>query len=94
MHLKEANLKIKLSKCQMFKTHLHYLGHLISEHGIQPLPEKVIETEKLKEPNNVDELYHFLSLTGYYRKFTPLFVDITNPLNYLLKKDTKFQWLQ
>ena len=29
-HLKEANLKLKLSKCQFFKKHLHYLGHLIS----------------------------------------------------------------
>ena len=26
---KEAGLKIKLSKCQFFKTHLHYLGHRI-----------------------------------------------------------------
>ena len=36
--LKEANLKLKLSKC--FKKHLHYLGHLISDQGIQPLPKK------------------------------------------------------
>ena len=44
-HLKEANVKIKLHKCQFFKMHLHYLGHLISEHGIQPLPEKVSAIE-------------------------------------------------
>ena len=25
----KAGLKIKLSKCQFFKTHLHYLGHRI-----------------------------------------------------------------
>ena len=29
-HLKEANLKFKLSKCQFFKKHLHCLGHLVS----------------------------------------------------------------
>ena len=29
-HIQAANLKIKLSKCQIFKQHLHYLGHLIS----------------------------------------------------------------
>ena len=40
-HLKDANLKVKLSKCQFFKKHLNYLGHLISEQSIQPLPEKV-----------------------------------------------------
>ena len=40
-YLKEANLKIKLSKCQFFKRYLHYLGHLISELGIQPLNKSI-----------------------------------------------------
>ena len=91
-HIKEANLKIKISKCQFFqKRHLHYLGHLISKQGIQPLLEKVTAIEKLKEPSNIDELCHFLDLTGYYRKLIPLFTTITKPLNKLLKKDTNFQ---
>ena len=34
----KAGLKIKLSKCQFFKTHLHYLGHRISVNGLEPLP--------------------------------------------------------
>ena len=38
---KEAGLKIKLSKCQFFKMHLHYLGHRISANGLEPLPEKL-----------------------------------------------------
>ena len=38
----------------------------------------------------MDELYHFLGLTGYYRTFVPLFAGITKPINKLLKKDTKF----
>ena len=31
-----AGLKIKLSKCQFFKTQLHYLGHKISANGLEP----------------------------------------------------------
>ena len=89
-HLKKESLKIKLSKCQFFKKHLHYLGHLIWEKGIQPIPEKVTAFEKLKEPSNIDKLHHFLCLEGYYRKFIPLFTNITKPLNKLLKKDTNF----
>ena len=42
-HLKEANLKLKLSKCPFFKKHLHYLGHLISEQGMQA-PCKMCQT--------------------------------------------------
>ena len=54
--LKEANLKLKLSKCQFFKKHLHYLGHLISMQGIQPLPKNVSVIQHIKEPSNVEEL--------------------------------------
>ena len=34
----KAGLKIKLSKCQFFKSHLHYLSHRISANGLEPLP--------------------------------------------------------
>ena len=39
--LKKAGLKLKESKCDFFKKEIHYLGHLISVSGIQPLPEKL-----------------------------------------------------
>ena len=91
-HLKAANLKIKLSKCQFFKQHLNYLGHVISEQGIQPLLDKILAIKSLVKPTNIDELDHFLRITGYYRKFIPLFADILKSFNKLLKKDAKFQW--
>ena len=61
---------------------------MISEDGIQPLLHKIISIKNLSEPKNIDELHLFLGLTGYYRKFKPLFADITKCLNKLLKKDT------
>ena len=39
--LREANLKLKASKCNFFKKHIQYLGHLVSGEGIEPLPEKL-----------------------------------------------------
>ena len=42
----------------------------------------------------MNELFHLLGFTGYYRKFIPLFANINKQLNRLLRKDTKFQWLQ
>ena len=40
-HLQEAGLKMKRSKCDFFKSEIHYLGHLISPEGISPLPNKL-----------------------------------------------------
>ena len=90
---KQQICKLKFSKCQFFKWHLHYVTHLISEQDIQPLLNTIITITNLAEPKNIDELHHFLGLTGYYRKFIPLFVDIMKSLNKLLRKDTKFNGL-
>ena len=46
----EAGLKLKLQKCSFFKKHIQYLGHLISDEGIQPLPEKLESIAKMPTP--------------------------------------------
>ena len=63
---KSAGLKIKLSKHQFFKTHLHYLGHKISANGLQLLPEKLDAIKKLAPAKNVDKACQILGLLGYY----------------------------
>ena len=61
--LKTASLKVKLSKWQFFKRNLHYPGHLISEQGFQPLPDKIIAVKSLSGPKNIDEPHHFLAFS-------------------------------
>ena len=91
-HLWEAGLKMKRSKCNFFKSEIHYLGHLISPEGISPLPNKLDSIRHMPVPNSAKEIKQFLGLTGYYRKFVPRFADISRPLTTLTKKDTKFEW--
>ena len=40
IRLHKFGLKMKREKC-FFKKHIQYLGHLVSEKGIEPLPEKL-----------------------------------------------------
>ena len=88
----EAGLKMKHSKCDFFKSEIHYLGHLISPEGISPLPNKLDSIKHMPVPNSMKEIKQFLGLTGYYRKFVPRFADISRPLTTLTKKDAKFEW--
>ena len=88
----EAGLKMKHSKCDFFKSEIHYLGHLISPEGISPLPNKLDSIKHMPVPNSAKEIKQFLGLTGYYRKFVPRFADISRPLTTLTKKDAKFEW--
>ena len=62
--LRKARLKVKLQKCSFFKKHIQYLGHLISDKGIQPLPEKLESIAKIPEPQNAKQVKQFLGLVG------------------------------
>ena len=90
--LKEAGLKLKESKCDCFKWEIHYLGHLISVDGIQPLPKKLDSIHNMPKPRSPKEIKQFLGLTGYYRKFVPQFSDMARLLTKLLAHDCKFVW--
>ena len=39
--LRQANIKLKSSKCHFFERKILYLGHIVSEQGIQPDPDKI-----------------------------------------------------
>ena len=92
--LRQAGLKLKMSKCDFFKKHTQYLGHLISDEGIHPLPEKLESIWKMSVPTNPKEVKQFLGLVGYYRKFIPRFSDISRVLTKLTRKDIEFKWTQ
>ena len=90
--MREADLKLKASKCNFLKAHVQYLGHLISGKGIEPVPEKLESIKNMPSPTTPKEIKQFLGLIGYYRKFIPKFSDVARPLTNLTKKDIQFEW--
>ena len=92
--MREADLRLKMEKCNFLKAHLQYLGHIISGKGIEPVPEKLESIKKMPAPTTPKEVKQFLGLIGYYRKFVPQFADIARPLTSLTKKDIEFHWTE
>ena len=92
--LKHFDLKMKRQKSSFFKKHLQYLGHLVSEKGFEPLPEKLEAIRTMPRPKTAKEVKQFLGLIGYYRKFVPRFSDLSRPLTCLTRHDAKFEWTQ
>ena len=83
--LNDHNLRLKTSKCEFFKTKVKYLGHIVSEEGIQTDPDKTSIVDTWPIPKNVKELCLFLGFTGYYRRFIENYAQIVQPLNRLLE---------
>ena len=83
VRLRKFGLKLKCEKCSLFKKHIQYLGHLVSERGFEPLPEKLESICKMPAPRTAKEVKQFFGLIGYYQKFVPCFADISRPLTKL-----------
>ena len=90
--LREADLKLKDSKCNYSKTHVQYLGHLVSGKGINSLPGKLESVKKMLAPTTPKEIKQFLGFVGYYRKIIHRFADIARPMTNLTKQDVSFEW--
>ena len=82
--LAEYGLKIKPSKCEFFQKRIVYLGHIVSDKGIEAEPEKTEAVKNWPTPKSVKEVRKFLGFIGYYRRFIKGFASIARPLNDLL----------
>ena len=67
--LRSGKLSMKLSKCHFFSKEIQYLGHILSTKGICPLPSKTQAIQKMYPPTTPKQIFAFLGLVGYYRKF-------------------------
>ena len=83
--LQEENLKIQLDKSEFMKKETEFLGHIITDGGIKPNPNKIIAINKFPIPSTQKQIKSFLGLVGYYRKFIKDFAKIAKPMTNCLK---------
>ncbi|XP_074305116.1 uncharacterized protein LOC141640055 [Silene latifolia] len=90
--LRKNKLYAKFKKCAFWLKEISFLGHVVSEKGIQVDPQKIEAITKWPALKNVAEVRSFLGLAGYYRRFVKDFSKITQPLTNPIRKSTKFVW--
>ena len=85
--LKKYGIKIKASKCRLFKREISYLGPVISADGynIDPKNLDAVLGKLKKQPNNITELRCLVGIVGYFRRAILIFGQIAKPLYDILK---------
>ena len=89
--LRKHGVRARREKCDSLSKAVEYLGHRVDDAGLHTTEKKVEAIRLAPQPRNTQELKSFWGLLHYYGKFLPNLATLLQPLNHLLKKNTK--WL-
>jgi transposase InsO family protein len=88
----EKGIKLNLEKLELRLSRISFMGHRITDQGLEIDPEKVRAIDGMPTPSNLEGLRRFLGLANYLCKFLPNLNSVTAPLRNLTKKDVPFVW--
>ena len=88
-HLSEHGLKLKPSKCEVFKSEINYLAHHVSQKGVLPSKKNLESIAQCPPPDTYTKVKSFVGLVGHYRCFIKGFAKIAAPLYDLTSGDNK-----
>ena len=77
--LREHGLKLKPSKCEVFRTEINYLAHHVSKKGVQPSKKNLESIAQCPPPDTYTKVKSFVGLVGHYRRFIKGFTRIAAP---------------
>ena len=89
--LHEHGLKLKPSKCEVFKLEINYLAHHVSQKGVLPLKKNLESIAQCPPPDTYTytKVKSFVGLVGHYRHFIKGFAKIAAPLYDLTSGNNK-----
>ena len=90
--LNSLNIRLNESKCVWNAQSLEFLGHTISNAGLQPSADNTKAILKAPEPMDKPSLLSFLGMCTFYLRFLPNFATTAEPLRKLTRKQEVFQW--
>ncbi|XP_074039889.1 uncharacterized protein [Leptinotarsa decemlineata] len=71
---------------------VRYLRHVVSEKGVVVDEQKFKAVKEWPIPKDIHQIWSFLGLSTYYRRYVLGFANITKPLTRLIEGQIQFQW--
>ena len=87
--LREESLKLKLSKCEVFKSEINCLAHHMSQKGVLPSKKNLESIAQCPSLDTYTKVKSFMGLVGHYRCFIKSFPKIAAPLYDLTSGENK-----
>ena len=92
--INQANLRMKIEKCDFAQAEIELLGFTVSASGLTPFAHKCKAITEVQVAHTVRGIQSFLGLIRYYQRFVPQLSKLSQPLTDLLKKgrNPKTDW--
>jgi transposase InsO family protein len=90
--LTEAGLTLNDQKCEIGRTTVKFLGHIIDSQGISPDPSKISAISNFPPPTNKTELRRINGMLNQLAKFIPHLATLNAPMRELLKESRHWIW--
>ena len=87
--LKSSGLRLKASKCSIFRETAHFLGHILTSQGVLPSPSNVARIMQFAAPENQTQARALVGMGSYYRRHIKGYSDMMRPIIELTKKGKK-----
>lgn len=90
--LREAQLFLSRSKCDLYSKDMDCLGHRIDDKGLHADTDKMSRIRSWRAPRSYNEVQRFLGLVNYLAHFMPDVTAYTSPLSDMVHNDRPFVW--
>ena len=89
--IRNAGLKLSMSKCHFGVKQIDFLGRTITPDGVAPQADKVKDfLAKIHFPKSKKALQRYIGFLNYYRNYIPRLSERLTPFFNLLKETSKF----
>ncbi len=89
---RERNIVLNAAKFEFKCTSVPFIGHTLTQNGLQPDPSKVEAITKMEKPQNVEAVRRLIGMVMYLSKFLNGLSSVCEPLRRLTHKDATWLW--
>jgi len=88
----DYDLRLSAKKLQFKASSVTFMGHKLTDKGVEPDPSKVTAIKGMPRPTDKAAVQRFLGMCQYLSKFCRNLSEIVLPLRDLTKQDAVFAW--
>ena len=87
-----VNFKLNSKKMNLKQPQVKFMGHVLSNEGLKPDPDKVRAVTDMPKPTSKKETLSLLGFINYLARFLPRMSEVAQPIRELTIANARFIW--